>query len=318
MLSGSLPWVLFVGLVLVLLALDLGVFHRKKHEIGVREAVAWTAFWVFLAVLFNIWVYYSRGSEAGLNFLTAYILEKSLSMDNIFVFLLIFTYFKVPGIFQHKVLFWGIIGALVMRAIFIFAGVAILSKFHWALYIMGAFLVFTGIKMAIHHDEEIHPEKNPVFLLCQRFLPMIGQFAGGAFFVRRDGAVLATPLFVVLVFVETSDVMFAFDSIPAILAITTDPFIVFTSNVFAILGLRSLYFALAGMHSMFHHLQYGLSIILVFIGVKMLVADIVHIPVWLALLVVATLFAGSIFTSIFWPARARQDTPRDQFPSPLP
>jgi tellurite resistance protein TerC len=241
------------------------------------------------------------GHEPAMKFLAGYLLEKSLSVDNLFVFLLIFSYFRVPAQYQHKILFWGIVGALIMRGIFIFLGVALVTRFHWVFYILGAFLIFTGIKLAFEKDKEIHPEKNPVLRLFRRFFPVTKELEGDKFFVKRAGRLYATPLLVVLLVVETTDVIFAVDSVPAILAITLDPFIVFSSNVFAILGLRALYFALSGIMQMFHHLHYGLSLILVFVGVKMLIGDFVKIPIGFALGFIALVLAVSIATSIRWP-----------------
>jgi tellurite resistance protein TerC len=294
-------WVLFNLFVLAMLALDLGVFHRKAHEVKMKEALTWSAVWIVLALAFNAWVYHSRGPQAGLEFFTGYLIEKALSVDNVFVFLLIFTYFRVPAEYQHKVLFWGILGALVMRIIFIAAGVALIQKFHWIIYVFGAFLVLTGIKMALAKDKEIHPERNPVLRLFRRWMPVTEQYEGDRFFVRRDGRRWATPLFVTLLLVETTDVIFAVDSIPAILAITQDAYIVYTSNVFAILGLRALYFALAGFMKLFHYLHYGLSLILVFVGVKMLLADVYKVPIAWSLAFIAAVLAVSIALSLLWP-----------------
>lgn len=262
-------WIGFNVFVLAMLALDLGVFHRKAHVVKIKEALIWSAVWIALALLFNVGVYYWRGPQTALEFLTGYLLEKSLSVDNVFVFLLIFSYFRVPALCQHKVLFWGILGALIMRTVFIAAGIRLIQQFHWVIYVFGAFLIFTGIKMALQKDKEIYPEKNPVIKLFRRLMPVTQDHdEESRFFVRKAGRLHATPLFVALLVVETTDVIFAVDSIPAILAITRDPFIVYTSNVFAILGLRALYFALAGIMPMFHYLHYGLSAILVFVGVK--------------------------------------------------
>jgi len=298
-----LPWVLFNLFVLAMLALDLGVFHRKTHVILITEALLWSGFWIALALLFNVGVYFWRGSETALAFLTGYLIEKSLSVDNIFVFLLIFTYFGVPSLYQHKVLFWGIVGALIMRAIFIFAGVALIEKFHWVIYVFGAFLVLTGIKMALQKEKEIHPERNPLLRLFRKFMPVADHYEGARFFIRRGGRFFATPLFIVLLVIETTDVVFAVDSIPAILGITVDPFIVYTSNVFAILGLRALYFALAGIMKLFHYLHYGLSAILVFVGAKMLLADLYKIPTGIALSVVAGLLLISVIASVVHPRK---------------
>ncbi len=294
-------WVVFNIFVLIMLALDLGVFHRKAHVVGLREALLWSLFWIVLALLFNLGIYWWRGPQTALEFLTGYLIEKSLSVDNLFVFLMIFSYFGVPAIYQHRVLFWGIFGALVMRAIFIAIGVTLIERFHWIIYLFGGFLVITGLRMATHKKEEVHPERNPVLRVVKRFLPVTEHYEKDHFFVRREGRYLATPLFIVLLAIETTDVLFAFDSIPAILAITLDPFIVYTSNVFAILGLRALYFALAGIMRLFHHLSYGLAAILVFVGVKMLVADVFKIPVGIALGVVATILLISIIASILSP-----------------
>ncbi len=298
-----LPWVLFNVFVLAMLALDLGVFHRKAHEVKLKEALVESAIWIALALAFNAGVYFWRGPEHALEFLTGYLIEKSLSVDNIFVFLLIFSYFRVDARYQHKVLFWGIFGALIMRAIFIAAGVTLIQEFHWVIYIFGAFLVLTGIKMALQKDKEIHPERNPVLRLVRRLMPISDSFAESKFFVRLNGRRVATPLFVVLLIVETTDVIFAVDSIPAILAVTTDPFIVYTSNVFAILGLRALYFALAGVMRLFHYLHLGLSVILVFIGIKMLIADIYKMPAAIALTVVVAILAVAVVASVLSPRR---------------
>ena len=301
--SQVLLWVLFNVFVLAMLALDLGVFHRKAHVIKFKEALGWCAIWITLALLFNLGIYLWRGPVRGLEFLTGYLIEYSLSVDNIFVFLLIFSYFRVPSLYRHKVLFWGILGALIMRAIFILAGVTLIHKFHWLIYVFGAFLILTGIKMALEKGKEIHPERNPVLKLFRRFMPVTDRYEEGKFFVKRARHYLATPLFVVLLVVETTDVIFAVDSIPAVLAITLDPFIVYTSNVFAILGLRSLYFALAGIMELFHYLHYGLSAILVFVGAKMLLADIYKIPVSIALSVVASILLISVIGSMVRPRK---------------
>lgn len=295
-------WILFNVFVLVLLGLDLGIFHRHAHTIRFREALLSSAIWIALAAAFAVGVHFWLGRTAALEFTTGYIVEESLSVDNLFVFLLIFRYFRVPPVYQHKVLFWGIIGALVMRGIFIFAGVTLLARFHWIIYVFGAFLVYTGIKLAVEHETEVHPDHNPVLRAFRRWFPVTREFVDGRFFVRHGG-LYATPLFLVLLVVETTDVLFAADSIPAILAITRDPFIVYTSNVFAILGLRSLYFALSGMMELFAYLHYGLSVILVFIGAKMLVSNYVAIPTWVALSTVAAVLAGSIVLSLAFPPK---------------
>ncbi len=296
-------WLGFNLFILGMLALDLGLFHRQAHAVRVREALIWTAVWIVLALLFNLVILSWRGTEAALQFFTGYLIEKSLSVDNIFVFILIFSYFRVPEIYQHKVLFWGILGALVMRAIFIFAGVALISKFHWIIYLFGIFLILTGIRIALEKEKQIHPERNPVLKLLRRFMPVVDDFESGKFLVRKDGKLWATQLFIVLLLVETTDLIFAVDSIPAILAITTDTFIVYTSNVFAILGLRSLYFALAGAMRSFHHLHYGLAAILVFVGIKMLASDIYKIPIAASLGIIAVILILSVGASLLWPKR---------------
>lgn len=301
--SPTLMWTGFIALILVLLALDLFVFHRHAHEIKFREAMKLTFFWIALALLFNVGIYFWMGSAKALEFLTGYLIEKSLSVDNIFVFIMIFSYFRVKGVYQHTVLFWGIIGALVMRAIFILTGVALIQRFSWIVYIFGAFLIYTGLKMAFQADTEVHPEKNPVLRFAKRFLPVASHVDDGRLLAKIDGRWMATPLFIVLLVVETTDVVFAVDSIPAILAISTDPFIVFTSNVFAILGLRALYFALAGMMSMFHFLKYGLAAILVFVGCKMILAHFFKIPISVALGAVAGILAISIGASFVFPKK---------------
>jgi tellurite resistance protein TerC len=300
-----LPWVIFNLFVLAMLALDLGVFHRKTHVIEIKEALLWSAFWIALALLFNLGLYFWRGAETALAFLTGYLIEKSLSVDNIFVFLLIFSYFGVPPLYQHKVLFWGIVGALIMRAIFIFAGITLIEKFHWVIYIFGAFLVLSGIKLALQKEKKIHPERNPVLRLFRKFMPVADQYEDARFFISKGGRSFASPLFIVLLVIETTDVVFAVDSIPAILGITLDPFIVYTSNVFAILGLRALYFALAGIMQLFHYLHYGLSAILVFVGVKMLLADLYKIPIGIALGVVAGILIISVIVSLIHPREAK-------------
>ncbi len=298
-----LPWFAFNIFVVVMLALDLGVFHRKAHVIEIRESLVWSAVWVALALLFNLGIYFWRGPETALEFLTGYLIERSLSIDNIFVFLVVFSYFRVSSLYQHKVLFWGILGAMIMRVIFIIAGVALIQKFNWIIYIFGAFLILTGIKMALQRDKQIHPERNPVLRVFRRLMPVSDDYEDGKFFVKRAGRYLATPLFIVLLVVETTDVIFAADSIPAIFAITLDPFIVYTSNVFAILGLRALYFTLAGIMRLCLSIHYGLSAILVFVGIKMLLADIYKIPVGIALGVVAGLLTISVIACMFRPRK---------------
>ena len=291
-----------------MLALDLLVFHRKAHAVSLREALSWSAVWIALALIFNVGIYYLWGSEKALEFLAGYLIEKSLSVDNIFVFIMIFSYFAVPAIYQHRILFWGILGALIMRAIFIAAGAALLSAFHWIIYIFGGFLIITGIKMFFAGEEKIEPEKNPAVLLLRRFMPITNEFHGQRFFVRIDQRLWATPLFVVLVVIETTDVIFAVDSIPAIFAITMDPFIVYTSNIFAILGLRALYFLLAGIMDMFRYLKVGLSFVLCFVGVKMMLVDFYKIPIGVSLGVVGGILAISILASLVKPKLAGVQT----------
>jgi tellurite resistance protein TerC len=299
-------WIFFSVLVLVMLVVDLGVFHRRAHEIKLKEALGWTAIWMALAVGFNVVVYFWLGSAKALEFLTGYLIEESLSVDNLFVFLLVFSSFRIAAHHQHKVLFWGIIGAVIMRMAFIVAGVALIHRFEWILYVFGGALIVSGVRMAVKTERTIHLEGNPVLRLLRRLLPIAENHEGEAFLVKQNARWVATQLLVTLVVIETADLVFAVDSIPAVLAITTDPFIVITSNVFAILGLRALYFALAGALKVFHHLHYGLSVILVFVGTKMLLSvwDI-KIPTSIALGVVAGVVALSVLTSLIWPQRHR-------------
>jgi tellurite resistance protein TerC len=285
-----------------MLVLDLGVFHRRAHTVKFREALAWSVAWIALAAIFAVVVFFWHGRTPALEFVTGYVIELSLSVDNLFVFLLIFRFFQVPAIHQHKVLFWGILGALIMRAIFIAAGVSLIERFHWIIYVFGAFLIYSGIKLFFQKEAEIHPEKNPVLRLFRRLVPVTEDYVGDKFFVRNPG-LYATPLFVVLLVVETTDLLFAVDSIPAILAITRDAFIVYTSNVFAILGLRSMYFALAGMMEMFRYLHYGLSLVLVFVGAKMLLSHYLEIPTPVALAAVASVLAISVIASMANPKK---------------
>jgi tellurite resistance protein TerC len=291
-------WVGFNVFVLAMLALDLGVFHRQAHVVGLREAAAWSAVWVALALVFNAGLWILAGSTVGLEFLTGYLIEKSLSVDNIFVFVMLFTYFAVPGQYQHRVLFWGILGALVMRGGFIAAGAYLLQQFHWVMYLFGGVLVLTGIKMAMRGDHPIDPERNPVTRLARRVLPLTTRYHGQRFWVRERGRWVATPLFLVLLLVEFTDLVFAIDSIPAIFAVTQEPFIVYTSNVFAILGLRSLYFLLAGVVHRFVYLKYGLALVLVFVGVKMLLVDLYKVPVAASLGIIMTVLGVSIVASL--------------------
>lgn len=299
MTGHPLIWIGFSFLVLTVLALDLGVFHRKAHAVGFKAALSWTGVWVTLAVLFGVGVWHWAGPQKGLEFFTGYLIEYSLSADNVFVFVLIFSYFAVPPPWQHKVLFWGVLGALVMRLVMIGLGVALITRFGWILYIFGAFLVFTGFKMVFGKSEEIHPERNPVVRWFRKLVPVASAYHGDRFVARVDGRRVATPLLVVLVCIEASDLVFAVDSIPAIFAVTLDPFIVYTSNVFAILGLRSLYFVLAGMVDKFHYLKTGLGVVLAFVGVKMLLTHTSYkINTLPALGVVAGVLAVTIVTSL--------------------
>lgn len=291
-------WIVFNVFVLGMLALDLGVFHRNAHKVSLREALTWSVVWISLALIFNLGIHYFWGSEKALEFLAGYLIEKSLSVDNIFVFLMIFHYFSVPAIYQHRVLFWGILGALVMRAIFIAMGTALLSAFHWMIYIFGGFLIVTGLKMLVPGDHKLEPEKNPAVRLLRRAMHVTKEYHGQRFFVRINGRLWVTPLLLVLVVVETTDLIFAVDSIPAIFAITMDPFIVYTSNVFAILGLRALYFLLAGIMDMFRYLKVGLSFVLCFVGVKMMIVDLYKIPIGVSLGVVAGILAVSVLASL--------------------
>ena len=283
--------------VLGMLALDLGVFHRKAHTVSIKEASIWSVVWICLAMVFNLGVYFAWGSEKALEFLTGYVIEKSLSVDNLFVFLMIFQYFNTPSEYQHRVLFWGILGALILRAVFIATGSALLNNFHWMIYVFGAFLVVTGIKMYLQGDEKVEPDKNPVVKLFQKWVPIIKEYDGQRFFIRREGKTYGTLLMLVLIVVETTDVIFAVDSIPAIFAITQDPFIVYTSNVFAILGLRALYFMLAGIMTMFVYLKVGLSFVLCFVGAKMMLVDIYKIPIGVSLSVIGGVLMVSIIAS---------------------
>jgi tellurite resistance protein TerC len=303
--NTPLFWILFNLFVIGLLLLDLLVFNRRAHAIQLKEALGWSAFWVALSLCFNYFVYHTMGHEAGVQWLTGYLVEKALSVDNLFVFLLIFTYFKVPAEYQHRILFWGVLGALVLRGIFILAGAALLAKFHFLLYVLGAFLVYTGVRMGLSSssEPEIDPENNPIVRFLGRHLPISRQLDGGKFFTRREGVRFATPLLVVLVLIETTDVVFAADSIPAILAISRDTFVVYTSNVFALLGLRALYFALASLMQLFHYLHYGLALILIFIGAKLLLEDIYPFPMPVALGAVGVLLLGSIVASLLWPKK---------------
>jgi tellurite resistance protein TerC len=304
-----IKWVVFSAFVLGMLILDLKVFHRHAHEVKLKEALGWSAFWIALALIFNVGMYfwYEGGKRAALEFFTGYLIEKSLSVDNLFVFLMLFSYFHVPAKLQHRVLFWGILGALVMRLVFIVIGVWLIEKLEWVMLIFGAVLIFSGIKMARQKETELHPEQNPLLKLMRRFLPLTKDYVDGRFLVKQAGKWFATPLFAVLLVVESTDVVFAVDSIPAVLAVTSDPFIVYTSNVFAILGLRALYFALAGVMNLFHYLNYGLSLILVFVGVKMILGYWhIKLPIGIALGAVAGILVLSVVASLVWPKKEEQ------------
>lgn len=294
-------WVLFNLFIIVMLLVDLLVFNRKPHEITIRESLTWTGIWIALAILFGIGIYHFMDPASSIDYFTGYLIEKSLSVDNIFVFLLIFTYFGVPSMYQHKVLFWGILGALIFRLIFIFLGIALLEQFHWIIYVFGAFLIFTGVKLGLEKDKKIEPEKNPLLKLVRRFIPITREFKGEHFFVKMRGRYVATPMFVVLIVIETTDVVFALDSIPAIMAITRDPFIIYSANAFAILGLRALYFALSGVMRLFHYLHYGLAFILVYVGVKMMLEPFFEIDTMISLFVILGTIIISTLLSIFFP-----------------
>ena len=299
-------WGGFTLFVLAMLALDLGLFQRKPHVIGMKEAMAWFGLWTGLALLFNIGVilFHARGGEAGLEFLTGFLVEKSLSIDNIFVFILIFNYFHVPSAYQHKVLFWGIIGAIVLRMIFIVGGLALMQRFHWTIYVFGAFLLFTGLAMMRKKEEKYDPEKNWAIRSFRRFFPVSDRYEGNQFFTRKDGKLWATPLFVVLIAIESSDIVFAADSIPAIFAITPDPFIVYTSNIFAMLGLRALYFALSRFMQMFHFLHYGFASIVTILGVKMLLSEVFEVPIAVSLVLIVFVLLMCVIVSLLRPRRA--------------
>jgi tellurite resistance protein TerC len=302
----TILWIVFGILIPVMLALDLGVFHRKDHKIEIKEALIWSAVWISLALLFTLGVYLLVGHEKALNFLTGYLVEESLSVDNLFVFLLIFTYFRVPAAYQHRVLFWGILGAVVMRGIFIVTGLTLLTHLHWIIYIFGAFLIYTAARLAFKKEEEIRPERNPILRLFRRFIPATKRYHGKHFLVKGRGRRLATPLLLVLVVIETTDIIFAVDSVPAVLSITQDPFIVYTSNIFAVMGLRSLYFALSGVIQRFYYLNYGLAAILGFLGLKMIISEWVALPVTISLGVVLGILLIAALASLFRPGRASE------------
>ena len=299
-------WLAFSAIILFMLILDLGVFHKKSHKVSIKESLAWTAVWIALALMFNAWVYHSMGQQKGLEFLTGYVIEKSLSIDNIFVISLIFTYFNVPAQYQHRVLFWGVLGALFFRIIFVFAGVALIQKFTWMIYIFGGFLVITGLKMLREEEKTIEIEANPLIKFVKKFFKISPHFDGEKFITKINGVKHFTPLFLVLIMIETTDIIFAVDSIPAILAITPDPYIVFTSNVFAILGLRSLYFALNGIMEMFEYINYALAGILVFVGIKMIIAKWYHVPTIVSVGIIFTFIITSVVASIYFPKKNKK------------
>jgi len=319
-------WVGFNLAVLVMLAVDLGVFNRKSHEIGFWEAVWFSILWTALALLFNVGIWFGWVGDyapqerhaVALSFLAGYLMERSLSFDNLFVFSVIFTYFAVPAKYQHRVLFYGIVGALIFRAIFIFGGLLLIHQFHWMLYVFAVFLIYTGIKLAVTKEREVQPDKNPVLRFVRRFLPISDRYIEGRFFARVDGRLVGTPLLLVLLFIETTDVVFALDSIPAIIGITTDPFIVYTSNVFAILGLRAIYFVLASLMKMFSYLNVGLAVLLVFIGGKMIVdaADLYHMPAWMSLTIICVILTIAIIASILRAQAAETPEPVAAAPAP--
>lgn len=297
-----LMWGVFAVIVVVSLVIDLFVFHREAHEVEFKEALTWTFVWIGLSLAFNGWVWFEAGSGPALEFLTGYLIEKSLSVDNIFVFLIIFQYFGVPNKYQHRVLFWGVLGAIVLRGVFVALGVTLLAEFHWIIFVFGGFLIFTGIRLIVQHDAEMDPEKNPVVRFLEKHLRVASEFDGQKFFTRENGRKVATPLLMVLLVVEATDVVFAVDSIPAIFGVTRDPFIVFTSNIFAILGLRALYFVLADLMDRFEYLHYGLGLVLVFVGIKMVSSEWIEIPTFVSLGAVVLLLGGSMALS-WWKFR---------------
>ena len=303
-------WVLFNAFVLAMLALDLGLFHRRSHAVRIRDAALWSAGWVALALLFAAGLYHYAGTQHALEFLAGYVIEKSLAVDNLFVFAVIFSYFAVPDRLQYRVLHYGVLGALIMRGAFIGLGAVAIQQWHWVLYIFGGLLVVTGVRLAVRADDAIEPQNNPVVRLMRRWLPFTESWEGERFWVRRDGRLLATPLFLVLVVVEITDLIFAVDSIPAIFAVTRDPFLVYTSNVFAILGLRAMYFLLAGVVHRFVYLRFGLAVVLVFVGLKMLLEHYIDVPTLASLLIVAGIIALSILLSLLRPPRAPDPAPQ--------
>jgi tellurite resistance protein TerC len=299
-------WAGFAVFVVSVLVLDLGVFHRKAHAVSLREAAAWTAVWVSLAAVFGTGVWWWLGPTKALEFATGYLIEEALSIDNIFVFLVLFSFFRVAAELQHRVLFWGILGAVVLRAIFILAGAALLESFHWIIYIFGGLLVVTGVRLFKQDSHDVDPERNPAMRVFRKFVPAVSEYHGQRFFIVKSGRRYATPLLAVLVAVEATDLIFAVDSIPAVFAVTTDPFIVYTSNIFAILGLRALYFLLAGIMDRFVYLRYGLALVLVFVGAKMLISNVYKLPIGLSLGVVAGILGGSVLASLWRTSRTRR------------
>jgi tellurite resistance protein TerC len=308
----TLWWIFFTIFILAMLILDLGFFSRRAHAVKIKESLRWTAFWIFLSVLFCVCVYIFYGHQKAMEFLTGYLIEYSLSIDNLFVFLLFFRYFRVPAEYEQKSLIWGIIIALIMRGIFIFAGIALINKFHWIIYVFGAFLIFTAIQIARGKEHEVHPERNIMIKLLRIFMPISRKYSGSKLFAFRYGKRFATPLLAVILVLGTTDVFFAVDSIPAVLAVTTDPFIVYTSNVFAVLGLRSLFFAISGLMKLFHYLQYGLAAILSFVGIKMLITDFYKIHVSISLVIIAIILALSIIASLMWPYKQERTIVKDE------
>jgi len=294
----EIQWLVFSFSVIIALFLDLFVFHRKPHRVSVKESLLLSAFWILVGLGFGVYVWHMKGEQAFVEYITGYLLEKALSLDNIFVFILIFSYFKIPEEYRHKVLFWGVFGAIVMRAIFIFAGISLVERFDWITYIFGIILIISAVKLLSTEDKDFNPEDTLVYKIAKRLLPMRPDLQSGKFFVKEGRKIYATPMFLTLIFVESSDVMFAIDSVPAILSISKDPFVVYTSNIFAILGLRSLYFAASAVLGLFHYLHYGLSFILGFIGVKMLISDFYHIPVFVSLLLIVSAIFLSMLASL--------------------
>jgi tellurite resistance protein TerC len=301
----SFLWIVFGVVIILMLAIDLGVFNRKAHEVGLKEAIIWSIVWTVVALLFNGAVFLYAGPERGLEFFTGYVIERSLSFDNLFVFVLIFSYFGVPRQYHHRALFWGVVGALVTRAAFIAAGVALIVRFEWILYFFGAILVYSGWKMLREKDVEVHPDRNIVIRAARTLFPVTSDFSGGRFFIRREGILFLTPLFLVILTIETTDIVFAVDSIPAVFGVTHDPFIAFTSNIFAILGLRASYFLLESILKTFKYLSHGLSVVLIFIGLKMLAADFLPIPIGTSLAIVMAVLTVAVMASLIGERRSK-------------